>query len=212
MKLECCRDQTPTSPLRSSCRQSCSYSSPQITGATPVLEPREEKREPGRSTAPGRRERASSPDRSPRHLPAARGTCSSAPGFRVASCAPAGAARAAAGRRVRCTPAATPRSYSCTQRAAAAPTCCPALPWPANPGTGGPDEGRHSEARSEPAARSRPLEEASTATCGSDSGKPVPQSLELATNRPKDQPPAGQQPRTSEFPRTRHSSIPQSRE
>lgn len=146
MKLECCRDQTPTSPLRSSCRQSCSYSSPQITGATPVLEPREEKREPGRSTAPGRREHASSPDRSPRHLPAARGTCSSASGFRVASCAPAGAARAAAGRRVRCTPAATPRSYSCTQRAAAAPTCCPALPWPANPGTAGPEGTRRGKA------------------------------------------------------------------
>lgn len=66
-----------------------------------------------------------------------RGTCSSAPGCPAASCAQAGAARAAAGRRARCTPAATPCNCSCTRRAAAAPTCRPALPWPAYPRTAG---------------------------------------------------------------------------
>lgn len=81
--------------------------------------------------------RAPSRDGWPGYLPAARRTCSSAPDCPAASCAPAGAARAAVGRRARCTPAATPRSCSCTRRAAAAPTCRPALPWPAKPRTAG---------------------------------------------------------------------------
>lgn len=193
MKLEWCRDRTPPSPIGSFSK----------VGVIPPLSGNCERRASAeraprlcRTPPPGLRFFPGRVAPAPAGCPC---TCSSAPGCPAASCAPAGAARADAGRRARCTLAATPRSCSCTRRAAAAPTCCSALPWPATTGREGGDEKRHSEA---------PGKQSAAGTWEQPRVTPVVAALESwsdpavlgAGDKPPLRPPEGQQLRTPVSP------------